>query len=128
TDDDMTAAAQLANLRFDVLTAVCGKHLRADNRRQLLELLCNLKRELPRRRDDERLYDIALRVDPFENRKRERQRLAGAGLCLYDRIAAGQQRRNRSFLYGCRLDDAKRAELIRQCLTYAEPFEGLGHG
>ena len=64
--------------------------------------------------------------DAMQQRERERRGLAGAGRRLAEHVAAGEQRRNRLALDGCRLLVAERGERGDEARVEAECGEAGG--
>ena len=94
-DDDMHAALERLQLRLVALAAVDRQHVETGQvHGVLLESLGDLDRQFAGRRQHQRLRLELLRVDPRQDRQRERGGLAGAGLGLAEHVAACQQRRD----------------------------------
>ncbi len=114
-DHDGRAVIERLDLRAEARSAVDGDYLRAAVLAQLGQLPRHLARELPRRRQHDRLHVPLAGVDQFRDRDAEPRRLACAGLRLPDEVQSTQERVDDEFLDGGR-------RLV------AHLFERAGHG
>ena len=106
-DDDLRTARESALLRTVGNAAVDRDLVRLAVLPDRAEFARDLKRELTRRHDDERLRPLQRRIDLFEDRNRESGGLAGAGLRLGEEVAAGLEDGDGARLYGRRRHEAK---------------------
>ena len=92
-DDDLGAAPQIGELPFVGSPAVDrhGANPLLEGR-ELLRLRRDLRRQLPRRDEDQHLGLLRSGIDPLDRRHAERRRFPGAGLRLADDVGATQQR------------------------------------
>jgi hypothetical protein len=88
--------------------------------------LRDLDAELSRRREDERLRLLVLRVDVVEHRQAEGGGLARAGLRLADDIVSADQRGDGTRLDRGRLRVAELVERVDEPLGETELAEALG--
>ena len=116
-------AAQLLLLPLDVLPAVDDQRAHADGFAHALRNLRDLDGQLARRRDDESLRHIGLRLDFLEDWQQEGQRLARARLRLRDAVAARPHHGDGLFLHGRRLLDALIAQDIADLRRDAQFLE-----
>ena len=77
-------------------------------RRQLVNLLAHLDRQLPCRTQNQHLHIPLLRLQPLQRRNRKRHRLPRPRLRLPHHIPPLDARRNRLRLHRCRLFEAQR--------------------
>ena len=115
-DDDVDAGLQRAFLRSHLDAA---EHRRRRHRRvvgQADERVLDLHRQLARRRQDQRArVRLARRIavarllaeQPLDDRRRKRQRLAGAGLGARDDVVAVERERNHRALHRSRAVEAE---------------------
>jgi len=97
-DDDVDAAAHRRDLRGLADAAEDGGAADVDGLAEQADLLLDLRRELARRRDDERARSASVRRlahEPLEDGQHERRGLAGARLRDPDQIAPFENLRNR---------------------------------
>jgi hypothetical protein len=102
-DDDVDAAAQLAELAVDGLAAVHGQHADAALGAVAVRRLGHLHGQLARGRQHERLHPAQIRVDALHQREREGGGLAGAGGGLPQHVPSGEEGGDRLHLDGCGL-------------------------
>ena len=94
-DDDVDAAAEGVLLRPHADAAVDRGAGQRRVHGQLAQMLVDLRRQLARRREDQRARRAALLADqPVENRQQERRGLAAAGHGAGEHVLAGDGRRN----------------------------------
>ena len=110
-DDHVDAAPERVLLRPH---ADAAEDRRAGERRvhgELAEVLVDLRRQLARRREDERARRAApLAEEPLQDRQQERRGLAAAGHRAGEHVAARERRRDGVLLDGRRAGEAELAD------------------
>ena len=128
-DNHFGAASQRADLVIHRSTAIKRHHRQVAALRVLVQRLCDLHRQLPRRHEHEcaRLAAGALGApQAIEQGQREGGGLARAGRGLAKHVGAGQQHRNRFLLDGCRFFVAECGDGGHECLGQTERREAAG--
>ena len=97
-DHDLGAGAKARRLLGDRLAAEDGDDLDVHVLRVGAKGLGDLDAELARRREDDRLQLLGLRIEVLKERQAERRRLAGSGLRLADYVVAVEELGNRLLL------------------------------
>ena len=107
-DDDVDAAAKRVLLRSMAHATVDGGASDGRVRREILQIVENLRRQLARGRQDQRARRAARAVlQALENRQQKRRGLAAAGLRAGDQIAPGERGGNRFGLDGRRTNETQ---------------------
>ena len=125
-DHDLRALAQLHGLLGDRLAAEDGDDPDALELRERAQCLRNLDAELARGRQHEHLDVLGRRVDLLDGRQPEGRRLAAAGLCLADDVAAAHDHRDGLDLNRHGLAVFERLDRFEHALREAE-FGESGH-
>ena len=130
-DDDVNASPQPAELLPDRLPAIDRQDARPHLAAIFQERFGHLHRELAGG-DQHECRGAAFAGppdgDPLECRQREGGRLAGAGRCLRQQVAAGQERRDGLALDGGRLLVTERRDRAQQTRVELERGEAIDDG
>jgi len=125
--DDDVRPLELLRLCGDRSAAVGEAHLDALRRCERLDIPCDLERELAGRHEDERGRGLAVGGGPLDERNAEGERLARAGRCLGEDVAAVERVRQDEGLDAERLGDAAGRERLLNRLAHAERAKCVRH-
>ena len=125
TDDHLGAAPQTRQLRAVGRAAVDRQHVDLGQMRAVAaERLGDLQRQLPGRRQHQRLRGLVGGIDLRQDRDGERGGLAGAGLGQADDVGAGHHRRDGGGLDGRRRLVSDVADRPQHRWVYLQVVEG----